>query len=134
MRAIKSRVTKGVSHGSLLDVSDNSGAKIVKIISVKKRGKTVRRRFPAAGVADLVMVSVVKGKPDIRKQVVPAIIVRQRKEFRRRDGTRIKFEDNAVVILKDEKGNPKGTMIKGAVAKEVTERWAPISKLAKVLV
>ena len=133
MKPIKSRITRGLSHGSLLGVSDNSGAKIVKIISVKG-AKTVRRRYPSAGVADLVMVSVVKGKPEMRKQVVPAVIVRQRKEFRRVDGTRIKFEDNSVVILKDHKGNPKGTMIKGAVAKEVIARWTPISKLVKVLV
>jgi large subunit ribosomal protein L14 len=133
MKPIRSRVTKGLLHGSLLDVSDNSGAKIVKIVSVKG-GKTVRKRYPSAGIADLVIVSVVKGKPEMRKQVVPAVIVRQKKEIRRRDGTRVKFEDNAVVILKDEKGNPKGTMIKGAIAKEVTTRWPPIAKLAKVLV
>lgn len=133
MKPIRSRITRGVSHRSVLEVADNSGAKVVRIVSVKKKGKTVRRRYPSAGVADLVMVSVVKGKPDMRKQVIPAIIVRQRKEFRRRDGTRIKFEDNAVVVLKDEKGNPKGTMIKGVVAREVTTRWAPIAKLAKVV-
>ena len=78
----------------------------------------------------MVTVSIKKGKPDMRKQVMFAVIVRQRKEYRRRDGMRIKFADNAVVVLKDDKGNPKGTMLKGAIAKEVTERWPGIAKLA----
>jgi large subunit ribosomal protein L14 len=70
----------------------------------------------------------------MRKQVVPAVIVRQKKEFRRPDGTRVKFEDNAVVICKDDKGNPKGTVIKGPIAKEVAERWSAIGKLANITV
>ena len=71
----------------------------------------------------MVMASVVKGKPEMRKQTVLAVIVRQKKEYKRKDGTRIKFEDNAAVIVKDEKANPKGTILKGAVAKEAIERW-----------
>ena len=70
----------------------------------------------------------------MRKQVVSAIVVRQKKEFRRANGTRIKFEDNAVVVCKDEKGNPKGTIFKGPIAKEATERWSPISKVASIVV
>ena len=69
----------------------------------------------------------------MRKQVVPAIIVRQKKEFRRADGTRVKFEDNAAVVLKDEKGNPKGTLLKGPIAKEVAERWPAVAKLADMI-
>ncbi len=70
----------------------------------------------------------------MRKTVVPAIIVRQKKEFRRPNGVRIKFEDNAAIVLKDEKGNPKGTLIKGPVAKEVIERWPAVAKIAKIVV
>ncbi len=70
----------------------------------------------------------------MRKQVVFAVLVRQRKEYRRSDGTRIKFEDNAVVVLKDDKGNPKGTMFKGPIAKEAAERWPAIAKLASIVV
>ena len=80
------------------------------------------------------MVSVIKGIPGVRKQVVPAVLVRQRKDFRRPDGTRVKFEDNAAVICKDEKGNPKGTTIKGPIAKEVAERWPAIGKVASIMV
>ena len=133
MRAIKSRITKGLCHGSVIPTCDNSGAKIVKLVSVK-RSKTVRGRKPSAGVGDLILVSVVSGTKEMRKQVVPAIIVRQRKEYKRSDGTRIRFEDNAVVVLKDEKGNPKGTIFKGAIAKEVSERWPGIAKVAGIVV
>ena len=68
------------------------------------------------------------------KVPIEEIIVRQKKEFRRADGTRIKFEDNAAVVLKDEKGNPKGTIFKGPIAKEVTERWPAVAKVASIVV
>lgn len=133
MKPIKAHVTKGLNHGARIPTCDNSGAKLVKLISVKT-GKTVKGRSPKAGISDLVFVSIVKGKPEVRKQVLPAVVVRQKQEYRRPDGTRIKFEDNAVVILKDEKGNPKGTIFKGAIAKEVVSRWPGIAKVAKIVV
>src|SRR3989344_1801794 len=105
MKAIKGRVSLALPHGSLVPTCDNSGAKVCRVISIIG-AKTVRRRKPTARVGDLIFVSVVKGVQGMRKQVVPAIVVRQKKEYRRPDGTRIKFEDNAVVVLKDEKGNP----------------------------
>jgi large subunit ribosomal protein L14 len=69
----------------------------------------------------------------MRTTVTYATIVRQKKEYRRPDGTRIKFDDNAVVILKDEKGNPKGTILKGPVAKEAAERWPGVQKIARII-
>ena len=133
MKALKARITKCLNHGSRVEACDNSGAKIVRIVSVKW-SKTVRRRKPSCGVGDVVLVSVVKGDTEMRKQVVPAIVVRQKKEYRRKDGMRIKFADNAVVILKDDKGNPKGTQFKGPIAKEVAERWPAIAKVASIVV
>ena len=133
MKALKARMSKGLCHGSLIETCDNSGAKRVRIVSIKG-SKTVRRRKPSAGIGDLILVSVVKGEKEMRKQVVPAIIVRQKKEYRRPDGTRIKFEDNSVIILKDEKGNPKGTIFKGPIAKEAAERWPGIAKVAGIVV
>ena len=133
MKAVKARVTKGLQKESRIEVCDNSGAKIGKITLVIGH-KGVRRRYPTAGVSDLVMVSVVSGKPDMRKQVVPAIIVRQKMPYRRPDGTRICFSDNAIIILKDNKGNPKGTLIKGPIAKEVVDRWSPVGKIASSVV
>ncbi len=133
MQAIKARVTKGLQVGSLVPTCDNSGAKILKIFAVK-RSKTVKRRRPSCGVGDLVMASVKTGTPDVRKKVVFAIIVRQKKEYRRPDGTRIKFEDNAAVVLKDDKGNPKGTIFKGPIAKEAASRWPAVAKIASIIV
>jgi len=133
MQAVKARITKAIPVGSVIETCDNSGAKLVRIFAVK-RFKPVKNQLPAAGVGDLVMASVKRGRPDMRKQVVFAIIVRQKKEYRRTDGTRIKFEDNAVVVLKDEKGNPKGTLLKGAIAKEACDRWPGIAKMASIVV
>jgi large subunit ribosomal protein L14 len=133
MRAVKAKITRALPFGAYVSVCDNSGAKVVKIISVKGH-KTVKGRLSAAGVGDLILVSVKKGKVGIRKTVVPAVIVRQKKEYRRPDGTRIKFEDNAAVVLKDEKGNPQGTLLKGPIAKEACERWPGVAKLATIVV
>jgi large subunit ribosomal protein L14 len=133
MQPVKSKNVRSLPIGSQVSTCDNSGAKIVKVTAVPSH-KTVKRRLPAAGVGDIIMCSVRKGKPDMRKQVVYAVVVRQKKEYRRMDGTRIKFEDNAVVILKDDKGNPKGTIFKGPIAKEACERWPGIAKIASVIV
>lgn len=133
MKAIKGKITRALPVGTHLETCDNSGAKVLKIFSVFGV-KTVKRRLQAAGVGDLVMASVVKGRPDMRKQTVLATIVRQKKEYRRPDGTRIKFEDNAAVVLKDDKGNPKGTIFKGPIAKEATNKWPGVAKVAKMVV
>ena len=133
MQAVKSRITRALNVESQVETCDNSGAKVIKIFAVIGN-KTTKGRLSAAGVADLVMASVKRGRPDMRKQVVYAVIVRQQKEYRRADGTRIKFEDNAAVVLKDDKGNPKGTIFKGAIAKEVCERWPAIAKVASIVV
>ncbi len=133
MKAVDSKITRGLPVGAVVNVTDNSGARQVKIIAVKKL-KTVKGRLQAAGVGDLVMCSVIKGKPEMRKSVVEAIVVRQKKEFRRPSGLRVKFDDNAVVIIKDDFGNLKGTMIKGPVAKEACDKWPTIARLASIIV
>ncbi len=133
MKTLKSSVGRPLPLQAEVNTCDNSGAKVIKLVAVIGH-KTVRGRVPAAGIGDLVMAAVKKGKLEMRKTVVPAIIVRQRKEYRRPDGTRIKFEDNAAVVLKDEKGNPKGTIFKGPIAKEVAERWPAVAKVASMVV
>ncbi len=133
MKPLSGHPVKALPVGAEVPTCDNSGAKVLKIISVKGH-KTVRRRIASAAVGDFIKASVIKGKPDIRKQVVMAVIVRQKKEYRRPDGSRIKFEDNAAVVLKDDKGNPKGTIFKGAVAKEAAERWPGVSKVARIII
>lgn len=133
MKAIKARVSRALGVGARLEACDNSGAKQVQIVSVMGH-KTSKRGRSEAGVGDIVTVSVKRGKSDVRKQVMLAVVVRQKKEYRRVDGMRIKFEDNAVVILKDDKGNVKGTIFKGPIAKEVVERWPMIGKIASIVV
>jgi large subunit ribosomal protein L14 len=133
MKALKSHVTRGLPLEARVHTCDNSGAKLIKIFGVMG-AKTVKARVASAGVGDMVMASVKKGKLEMRKTVVLAVIVRQRKEYRRADGTRIKFEDNAAIVLKDEKGNPKGTIFKGPIAKEVAERWPAVAKIASMIV
>ena len=113
--------------------ADNSGARIVKIVSVK-RGTGRRGRQQSAKIGDWVKVSVRKGLPTMKGEVFDAVIVRQKKTWRRKTGERIAFTDNAVALLKDDKGNPKGTQIKGPVAREVQERWPQISKIARFVI
>ncbi len=131
MKSISSRVTKTLSPGTLLTCADNSGAKMLQIISVKGY-KGTRRTKPKAGVASFVNCRVYKGNEKVRKQVHKAVIIRQRKEYRRSDGTRICFEDNAAVLISD-KGEPKGTLVKGPVAREAVERFPLVGKLANVI-
>lgn len=130
MKALSARVTRGLNIGSYMHAADNSGARIVKITGVK-HGKSTKGRQQYAKVGDWVKVSVRAGKPDMKGQVFDAVVIRQRKPYRRKTGERICFEDNAVALLKDEKGNPKGTMIKGPVAREISERWKEVAKIAQ---
>lgn len=76
---------------------DNSGAQIIEIIAVKVWGARLNR-LPAASIGDMVVVTVKKGKPELRKKVMTAVVVRQRQILHRRDGTSIYFEDNAGVV------------------------------------
>lgn len=81
----------------MLNCCDNSGARNLYIISVKGIGARLNR-LPAAGVGDMVMATVKKGKPELRKKVMPAVVVRQSKPWRRPDGIYLYFEDNAGVV------------------------------------
>ena len=103
---------------SCMNVADNSGAKIVQCIKVL--GGTHRRY---AGIGDIVVVAVKDAIPTstIKKGTIQkAVIVRQAKEYRRPDGTYIRFDDNACVIVDDNK-NPKGKRIFGPVARELRD-------------
>merc|ERR1712128_314466 len=100
----KFRITCGLPVGAVINCADNSGAKNLFIIAVKGYGGRLNR-LPAASVGDMVIASVKKGKPELRKKVMQAVVIRQRKAYRRKNGIRIYFEDNAGVIV-----NPKGEM------------------------
>ena len=132
MKAITSNVSKSLPIGARLQCVDNTGAREVEIISVKGY-KGVRRRLATAGVGDMVVITVKKGTADMRREVTTAVVVRQKKEFRRADGLRVKFEDNAAVIVSPE-GVLKGSEIRGPVAKEAADRWPSVGSAASIIV
>lgn len=131
MQGLTARITRGLTTASRLTCDDNSGAKIVEIIGVIGT-KARLRRYPRAGVGDIVIVAVKKGKPEIVKKKERALVVRQRKEFRR-GKERVRFEDNACVLI-DDQGLPKGTEIKGCVAREIAERFPKVVAIAAAVV
>ena len=132
MKGLPGRQTRGLPKGARLECIDNTGAKIVEIIEVMKyRG--VRNRISSAGIADLLVVTVKKGTPETRKQVMNAVIVRQRRPFRRPEGMMVQFENNACVIVTPE-GEVKGSDIKGPVAREAAERWPRVAATASMIV
>jgi ribosomal protein L14 len=151
-----------------MSCADNSGARNLYIISVKGIGARLNR-LPAAGVGDMVMATVKKGKPELRKKgelhllyksyitlrtfpsqpvyqtepfrselitslptVMPAVVVRQSKPWRRSDGVYLYFEDNAGVIV-NPKGEMKGSAITGPVGKEAAELWPRIASNSGVV-
>lgn len=117
-----------VQQESMIRIADNSGAK--KALVIKVVGGT-RRRY--AGLGDVVVVTVKDALPDgtVKKsEIARAVIVRTRKETRRKDGTYIKFDENAGVIVNDA-GEPRGTRIFGPVARELRDkRYMKIVSLA----
>jgi len=125
-------ITRGLPAGSRLICADNTGAKELKIINVIGYSGRLRR-VPSACVGEMIAVSVRKGTPDLKGQMFPAVVVRQKKTFRRAEGIRIQFQDNAAVIMTPE-GELKGTEIRGPVAKEAAERWPRVANLASMIV
>jgi len=118
-----------IQLNSILVPADNSGAKNLKVIGVKRKKR--------ASVGDLVKVVVGEADPNgVVKdgEVGQAVVVRTRKEFRRLDGSYIRFDDNAAVLV-DKDGNPLGSRVFGPVAREVKERgYSKIASAATELV
>ncbi|MBO4521836.1 MAG: 50S ribosomal protein L14 [Methanomicrobium sp.] len=132
MKAKQSRTPRALQTGSRMTCADNTGARVVQIVSVNIY-HGVRRRQPKLGLGDMAIVSVKKGTPEMRRKLEKAVVIRQRKEIRRISGLRLAFEDNAMVIT-NERGEPKGTEIKGPVAREVAERFPKIGSMATIIV
>ena len=115
-----------------MNCADNTGAKNLYIIAVKGV-KSRLNRLPSATVGTMCMCSVKKGKPELRKKVMPAVVIRQRQTIRRKDGTTLYFEDNAGVIV-NPKGEMKGSAVTGPVAKECADLWPRIASAAGTIV
>jgi len=132
MIAQKHKISRGLQSGSRIKCTDNSGAKELRLIQVPGyKGRL--RRVPSAAVGHVVVVSVRKGIPDMRTKIFRAIIVRQRRPYRRSNGIWIQFEDNAAVIVTAE-GEMKGSEIRGPVAMEAAERWPRIASASSIIV
>lgn len=131
MRMVVRKITRALPTGAIVPVADNSGARMVMVISVKGH-KTRLRRLPAAKVGDMVVCSVKKGSPKLRRQIVHAVVIRQKKPYKRADGSWVTFEDNAVVIT-NETGEPRGSEIRGTVSKEAADAWPRIASAARII-
>ncbi len=109
-----------IQQESRVKVADNSGAR--ELLCIRVLGGSGRRY---ARVGDLIVATVKEAQPNspVRKgEVVHAVIVRTAQPFQRSDGSSIRFDDNAAVVLDDRDGNPRGTRITGPVARELRER------------
>ncbi|MFX0040027.1 MAG: uL14 family ribosomal protein [Promethearchaeota archaeon] len=129
---IKPRTSYGLCNGSRILITDNSGAKIGQIINVDGF-KTRLRRLPKASVGSVCTITIKKGKPELRGNIVKAVIVRQKMIYRRLDGTRLCFEDNAgVIITKD--GEPKATEVRGPIAREAAEMFPRLASISSLII
>ena len=119
MRAEARRISTVIQQQTLMKVADNTGAK--ELMCIRVIGGTARRY---ANIGDIVICAVKKATPGgvVKKgEVVKAVIVRSKQGARRADGSYVKFDQNAAVIIKEDK-NPKGTRIFGPVARELREK------------
>merc|ERR1712147_317607 len=122
---IKLKITNSLPVASVCNCADNTGAKNLYMIACTGIGARLNR-MPKGSVGEFFLASVKKGKPELRKKVLQAVIIRQRKAYRRREGYFIYFEDNAAVIINN-KGEMKGSGITGPVAKEAADLFPKIS-------
>jgi len=126
------KVSRGLPVGSVVKCADNTGARQLRIIQVMGyKGRL--RRLPLAAVGDMVVVSVRKGTPDMRKKILRAVVVRQKKPYRRANEIWVQFEENAAVIITPE-GEMQGSEIRGPVAKEAAERWPRIASASSIII
>jgi large subunit ribosomal protein L14 len=132
MKGLSTIISKGLGPSSVLVCADNSGAKTIMIINkIGKAGK--RRKMAGCGVGDIVMASVKSGSPTYVKKKVRAVIIRQKSPMRRANGLHVRFEDNAAILITDA-NLAVGTEVKGAMAREVVERYIKLAGIASRVV
>ena len=128
----KFRMTLGLPVAAIMNCADNTGAKNLYVVAVCGI-KGHLNKIPSAGVGDMCLCSVKKGKPELRKKMMPAVVIRQRKSWRRKEGVILYFEDNAGVIV-NPKGEMKSSAITGPVGKECADLWPRIASNAGSIV
>ncbi|MGB8225902.1 MAG: 50S ribosomal protein L14 [Sedimentisphaerales bacterium] len=115
-----------IQQETYLDIADNSGVKLAQCILVPGRSTSRRGKYTrvTAGVGDIICIAVKKVLPTCqldRKKVYKCVIIRTKKPIRRADGSYVRFDSNAAVLI-DAEGNPVGTRVFGAVARELREK------------
>lgn len=134
MRGISSKIMKTLIPGSVITCADNSGAYEFRMIHlIGKGGGGKHGKQAAAGIGDIVSASVRKGTPTYLKKPVRVVIIRQKAGIKRSSGMRVRFEDNAGIMVSDE-NLPIGTEVKGAMAREVVERFVKVAGVASRIV
>lgn len=132
MQGVKLKISLGLPVGAIINCADNSGAKSIFIFGVTKI-QACLSKLPSASVGDYVLCSVKKGKADLRKKIHRAVVVRQRKPWRRREGYFVYFQDNAGCIV-NQKGEMKGNTILGPIAKECADLWPKLASAAESVI
>lgn len=122
-----------IQDKTIVKIADNTGAKIGRVFKILGSSK---RRY--AGIGDLLVLSVQTAEPRKgikKKEIVRAVVVRQRAPFRRADGSYLRFDENAVVILEKDKQDPRGGRIFGPIPREISELgYQKIASLAPEIV
>ncbi|MGC8571866.1 MAG: uL14 family ribosomal protein [Candidatus Micrarchaeia archaeon] len=133
MKGLSTYISKTLVPGSILTCADNSGAKTLMIINKLGGGNNKHRRMAASGIGDIVIASVKSGSQAYIKKKVRAVIIRQKAPIRRANGMRVRFEDNAAILINDI-NLAIGTEVKGAMAKEIVERYLKLAGIASRVV
>ena len=133
MKGLATNISKTLIPGSVLTCADNSGARTLMIINRIGKGGNSKGRYSKSGLCDIVIASVKSGTPQYVKKKVRVIIIRQKAPIRRSNGMRVKFEDNAGIVVTDS-NLAVGTEVKGAMAREVVERYIKLAGIASRVV
>ena len=133
MKGLASHIIKTLVPGATITCADNSGAYEFRMIQIIGKTEGRHGKMSAAGVGDIISASVRKGSATYLKKPVRVVLIRQKSQIRRSSGMRIKFEDNAGIMI-GEDNLPIGTEVKGAMAREVVERFVKVAGVASRIV
>jgi large subunit ribosomal protein L14 len=133
MKDIGTKISRTLVPSTVLTCADNTGAKTLMIINRMGKGGNRKGRYSKSGIGDIVTASVKSGTPQYIKKKVRVVIIRQKQPIRRPNGMRVKFEDNAGILI-TETNLPVGTEVKGAMAREVVQRYIKLAGIASRVV
>ncbi|MGC8669789.1 MAG: uL14 family ribosomal protein [Candidatus Micrarchaeia archaeon] len=133
MKDIGTKISRTLVPSSVLNCADNTGAKTLMIINRLGKGGNRKGRYSKSGIGDIVIASVKSGSPQYIKKKVRVMIIRQKQPLRRPNGMRVRFEDNAGILVNDA-DLPVGTEVKGAMAREVVLRNIKLAGIASRVV